>query len=125
MGDLTKNFSRYEFACHCGCGCADVEEKLVEHLQELRDLIGQPVIVVSGCRCHAHNTAVGGATHSQHLFGCAADVRVKGVTPVEIKRLAETIDAFCYGGIGLYDTFTHLDVRTTGFARWNGETHVT
>jgi zinc D-Ala-D-Ala carboxypeptidase len=124
MGDLTKSFSRHEFACHCGCGGTDVEGELVEHLQELRDLIGQPVIVVSGFRCQAHNTAVGGATRSQHLLGRAADVRVRAMSPIEIKRLAETIDAFRDGGIGLYSAFVHLDVRPNGPARWQGATHV-
>ena len=124
MGDLTRNFSRREFACHCGCGDASVVPELVEHLQELRDLIGQPVIVVSGFRCQTHNTAVDGARHSQHLVGRAADVRVRGMSPIEIKRLAETIPAFRDGGIGLYDAFVHLDVRPNGPARWNGESNV-
>jgi zinc D-Ala-D-Ala carboxypeptidase len=118
VGDLSKNFSQREFACHCGCGGADVEPELVEHLQELRDLIGKPVIVVSGFRCKAHNTAVEGAINSQHLVGRAGDVRVKGISPTEIARLAETIDAFRDGGISIYDTFTHLDVRPDGPARW-------
>ena len=124
MGDLTKNFSRHEFACHCGCCCADVVPELVEHLQSLRDLIGQPVIVVSGCRCPTHNAAVDGARNSQHMAGRAADVRVKGMSPAELKRLAETILNFRYGGIGLYDTFVHLDVRPNGPARWQGASHV-
>ena len=124
MGDLTRNFSGHEFACHCSCGGSDVVPELVERLQDLRDLVGHPIIVVSGYRCQAHNTAVGGATHSQHLLGRAADVRVKGMSTIEIKRLAETIDAFRDGGIGLYDAFVHLDVRPNGPARWQGVTHV-
>jgi len=60
MGDLTRNFSRSEFACPC-CGRADVDMRLVEALQELRDLAGVPVRVNSGFRCAKHNREVGGA----------------------------------------------------------------
>jgi uncharacterized protein YcbK (DUF882 family) len=117
MGDLTKDFSRSEFACHCGCGFDAVNPVLVEALQKLRDIIGKPVAIDSGCRCAAWNKKEKGADHSQHLLGNAADVRVAGLTAREIYRAAAGIIAF--HGIGVSDegTFVHLDVREH-FVKW-------
>lgn len=73
MGDITKNFSRWEFACKCGCGKDDIDEKLVNRIQVVRDIIRIPITIISGCRCEAHNKAVGGASVSYHLISEAAD----------------------------------------------------
>ena len=117
MGDLTENFSRHEFACRCQCGFDDVDLKLIMALQELRDLIGQPIHVSSGCRCEKHNRAVGGAKNSQHLLGRAADISTRWLTPPELMMYALKIEAFKDGGIGLYKGFLHVDIR--GYkARW-------
>lgn len=43
-------------------------------LDPLRELLGKPVRVSSGYRCPALNKAVGGASNSFHLTGCAADL---------------------------------------------------
>jgi len=118
MGDLSKNFSRHEFECRC-CGRAEINQRLVDALQELRDLAGLPVRVTSGYRCPEHNQAIGGATRSQHLLGTAADIVVRGIIPAEMYRLAEDIEAFHNGGIGVYPDkgFIHVDVRDRR-ARW-------
>jgi len=118
MGDLSKNFSRHEFACRC-CDRAEINQRLVDALQELRDLAGLPVRVTSGYRCSEHNRAIGGATRSQHLLGTAADISVRGMTPTEMYLLAEDVEAFRNGGIGVYPDkgFIHVDVRD-GRARW-------
>lgn len=110
--DLSKNFTYAEFACP-KCGKADVDPALVEALQELRDHIGQPVIVTSGYRCPVYNQAVGGASDSLHLEGKAADIFVRGYTAVELYRLARQIPAFT--GIGVYpqNSFVHVDLRQT------------
>ena len=54
----------------------------------------------------------------QHLYGMAADIKVSEVTPKKVADYEETLLQGT-GGIGIYDTFTHIDVRTTK-ARWNG-----
>ena len=61
----------------------------------------------------------GGAPNSQHLLGKAADVRSAGITPQEMRAHAVTVDCFRLGGIGEYPTFTHVDVRDNGPARWS------
>jgi uncharacterized protein YcbK (DUF882 family) len=119
MGDMTRNFSRSEFACKCGCGKDNISPKLVGALQALRDTIGEPIIINCGCRCVKHNKEIGGVKDSQHVLGKAADIRCKNLSPKELKKFAEQIPEFNNGGIGLYKTFLHVDVRGNK-ARWNG-----
>lgn len=117
MGDISNNFSRKEFECQCGCGYDTVDTELLEMLEEIRMYFDKPVIITSACRCAAHNQAIGGSQKSQHLFGRAADIVVKGVDPAEVQEYLE--DYVRPSGLGRYDTFTHIDSRS-GFARWEG-----
>ncbi len=124
MGDLSRNFSRKEFACK-GQGCcghsAPVSLVLVEGLQALRDLAGVTLVVSSGFRCRTHNERVGGAADSQHTLGLAADVPCpKELAMERFLAMAESIPCFARGGIGVYSGWLHLDVRNTGKARWRG-----
>lgn len=115
---LSTNFKVKEFDCKCGkyCKVTVVHPELVEKLQKLRNHFGKPVIINSGYRCAPHNRNVGGAAASQHLFGKAADIVVKGVSPEEVARVASSIG---FTGIGVYNTFTHVDIRAKK-ARWRG-----
>ena len=48
---------------------------LIEQLLDpIRRRYGAPIIVTSGYRCTALNTAVGGVANSHHIVGCAADI---------------------------------------------------
>lgn len=116
MGDMSEHFSRREFTCRCGCGTNHVRPRLVQILQAIRDHFDQPVVVLSGTRCAAHNAKVGGARQSQHLLGKAADIRIAGVTPQEIARFAAVLMPG-WGGIKAYPGFCHVDIRD-GF--WRG-----
>lgn len=109
---LAKNFFSDEFACKCGCGFETISMCLVKGLQILRDIVQAPVNINSGCRCVEHNAAVGGSKKSQHILGKAADITVDGYTPEEVADFAELIPEFENGGIIIYDTWVHLDVRT-------------
>jgi uncharacterized protein YcbK (DUF882 family) len=53
-----------------------------------------------------------------HLYGMAADIKLSGVSPKKVAEYAEKLLPG-RGGIGIYDTFTHIDVRATK-ARWKG-----
>ena len=75
MGDLTKNFSRSEFACNCGCGFDKVDPRLPPMCQTIRDAMGQAIRINSGCRCEKHNQAAGSTSKdSPHTHGWAADL---------------------------------------------------
>ena len=43
-------------------------------LDPIREAWGEPIVVSSGYRCKELNELVGGAKHSHHLIGCAADL---------------------------------------------------
>ena len=105
---LSANFSVYEFGCGCGCGYDDISPKLVDKLQSLRDLVGKPIIVTSGCRCHAYNRHIRGVINSPHLEGLAADIQVKGMTPLTLAVLADRI---YYIRIGIYPKHLHIDIK--------------
>ena len=117
---MSKYFKPEEFECHCGCGEKDVNPKLVELLNRIRESFGKPITIMSGRRCEAHNTKVGGAKNSQHILGSAADIKVKDVPPKEVQEyLMKHFDDECKG-LGRYNSFTHIDVRDGKIARWNG-----
>ena len=117
MGDLSQHFDSEEFACHCGCGAKTVNPTLIYLLEEIRARIGKPIHILSGVRCKKHNADVGGAPYSQHLLGNAADIQVKGLSSGQLHDIIE--NHFIVGGMGLYNTFVHIDVRTLK-ARWHG-----
>lgn len=87
MGDLTTNFSRYEFACKDHCGFDNVSPRLVRLIQEIRDEIGEPVIIYSGCRCEKWNKEQGGVADSGHLTGESADIYVDGMRSEELGNI--------------------------------------
>lgn len=56
-----------------------------------------------------------------HTVGLAADIWSPAKTPHALADMAETIGVFQRGGIGLYKSFIHIDVRKTGMARWHDD----
>ena len=115
---LSTNFKVKEFACSDGSDPIFISAELVNILQKIRTHFGKAVTINSGFRTASHNKAVGGAAYSQHLYGMAADIVIKGIKPKEVAAYAETLLPNT-GGIGIYSTFTHVDVRKTK-SRWNG-----
>ena len=125
---ITKNFNRREFDCKCGCEMPssvfyEIEE-LANELQVIRDHFKAPIQINSAYRCPSHNKAIGGVSNSQHILGKASDIVVEGFTPNEV---ANTIDNMLrneynpnlnIGGLGRYNTFTHIDIRNY-MARWD------
>ena len=123
---MTKNFKIQEFECKGGCDMPlEVYEniiKLASQLQFLRDYTGRPITINSAYRCPDHNAKVGGSKTSQHLLGKAADITIQSLKPAEVFVLIEDLidmGHMLQGGLGLYDTFVHYDIRKTK-ARWNG-----
>jgi len=127
MGDLSENLSRHEMACECGCGFNTVDIELVWVLQALCDYLWddtgfKPILIITGPnRCVKHNADVGGAPDSQHIYGRAADFKIKingeYLDPKKIYNYLNARYPEIYG-IGLYSNRVHLDTRTNGPARW-------
>jgi uncharacterized protein YcbK (DUF882 family) len=121
---LSKNFSAKEFSSKDGAPTplevlTNLEE-LATNLQVLRDHIGMPIKINSGYRSPFHNKKVGGAERSQHLLGTAGDLKASGMRPSELHAIIENLikeGKMKQGGLGLYNTFVHYDIRGTK-ARW-------
>jgi len=86
-------------------------ERLALFLEEVREVLGKKAITVnSAFRCKQVNDAVGSKDTSQHRIGCAADIRVAGMTPDEV------VKAVIASGIGYdqvireFDRWTHISV---------------
>ncbi len=122
----SKYFSIKEFESKDGAEMPESVKKniseLMQNMDVIRETIGKPIYVNSGYRSVQHNANVGGKTNSYHTLGMACDFHVKGLSPIFIKNVVENLIAkgkIKKGGIGLYSTFLHYDIR--GFnARWNG-----
>lgn len=115
---LSENFTVREFACNDGSDPVFISTELVRVLQKVRTHFAKPVTITSAYRTPTRNKAVGGTVNSQHLYGLAADIKVSGVAPKTVVAYLETLLPKS-GGIGLYGSFVHVDVRKQK-ARWNG-----
>lgn len=68
-------------------------DALAAGLEEVRQLLGFPMLIDSGYRCAALNAAVRGSAHSAHMYGYAADFTCPGFgTPLEIVRAIQASD---------------------------------
>lgn len=102
------DFRVREFRCRDGSDAVKVDAGLVRILQQMRDYFGKPVVINSAYRTGSYNAKVNGASKSKHLYGMAADIRIEGVTPLMAAAYAEGIGI---KGIGMYDSFLHVDTR--------------
>ena len=85
--------------------------RLAKFLEQVKDVLGgKPVMINSAFRCKQVNDAVGSKDTSQHRIGCAADIRVPGMTPDEV------VKAVMAAGLGYdqiireFDRWTHISI---------------
>jgi uncharacterized protein YcbK (DUF882 family) len=121
---LTKNFNLAEFNSKCGRTMPSNVVKniteLAKNLQVIRDEVKLPISITSGYRSPEHNARVKGAKNSQHILGIAVDLKVQGMTPKEVAPIIERLISegkIKQGGIGIYPSWVHYDIRGTR-ARW-------
>jgi len=122
---MTKNFSKEEFNCNDGSempiNIYHNMVKVANQLQVLRNYIKKPIKINSAWRSQEYNASIGGVKDSQHIMGRAADIVVKGMNPVEVSKIIEDLISkgeMLQGGIGIYSSFIHYDIRGTK-TRWN------
>jgi len=99
---LSPNFTleeltQSEIATRMGLDNTPTEEikanlvRLARFLEEVRRVLGRPIMVNSAYRSPKVNEAIGSKPTSQHCVGCAADIKVPGLTPDDIvKELLKT-----------------------------------
>ena len=85
--------------------------RLAKFLEQVKTVLGgKPVMINSAFRCKQVNDAVGSKDTSQHRIGCAADIRVPGMTPDEV------VKAVMAAGLGHdqiireFDRWTHISI---------------
>ncbi len=109
----SENFSNDEIKCKCGCGLGEYTKIHFENMETLREELGKPITIISGCRCKTYNRKAGGAARSRHLprrGKCdASDISVSGMKPEDVAALALSLGIF--GGIGVGETRIHVDSR--------------
>ena len=85
--------------------------RLAEVLEDVKTLLGgKPIMVNSAFRSKLVNDAVGSKDTSQHRIGCAADIRVPGVTPDEVVKAVIASDLPYDQIIREFDRWTHISI---------------
>jgi len=87
--------------------------RLAALLEQVRSLLNKPIMINSGFRSKPVNDSVGSKDTSQHRIGCAADIRVPGMTPKQV------VEACIEANIGYdqiieeFGSWTHISVPNT------------
>jgi hypothetical protein len=125
-----------ELACHDGTEYplewrVDRAVMLAATFEHVRELLGnQAIVILSGYRTPAYNASLeGAAVKSQHVEGRALDIWHPLIEPLAVfKTLRQASQKGVLpllGGLGIYRTFVHLDVRPKvpkgHLALWSGK----
>lgn len=121
---VRKNFTDHEMRCPC-CKLVNPDEKALDKLQALRDEFGMRMDVNSACRCPMHNEKVGGSRTSKHIAtphhaSLAFDIDFTGRSGDVRYRFIQLAMKHGFNGIGLYNSFIHIDAREDTPAMWLG-----
>ena len=95
-------------------------QRLAEFLEKVKTVLGgKPIMVNSAFRSKAVNDSVGSKDTSQHRLGCAADIRVPGMTPDAVVRAIIDSGLPYDQLIREFDAWTHISIQSDigGFAR--------
>jgi Peptidase M15 len=86
-------------------------KRLAEFLESLKTVLGgKPIMVNSAFRCKQVNDAVGSKDTSQHRIGCAADIRVPGMTPDQVVKAVIGSTLGYDQVIREFDRWTHISI---------------
>ena len=86
-------------------------KRLAELLEQFKRLLGdKPIMVNSAFRSKQINDLVGSKDTSQHRVGCAADIRVPGITPNDVVKAIIASDIPYDQIIREFDRWTHISV---------------
>jgi hypothetical protein len=97
--------------------------RLAEFLEQVKIAIGgKPVMVNSAFRCKEVNDAVGSKDTSQHRVGCAADIRVPGMTPDQVVKAIMAAGLSYDQLIREFDRWTHVSITNDPQGKPRGQT---
>ena len=86
-------------------------KRLADMLEQVKVVLGgKPIMINSAFRSKKVNDAVGSKDTSQHRLGCAADLRVPGMTPDEVVRKIVASGISFDQVIREFDRWTHISV---------------
>lgn len=93
-------------------------KRLAAFLEDVKVVLGnKPVMINSAFRSKQVNDAVGSKDTSQHRIGCAADIRIPGMTPDEVVRTVIASNLPFDQVIREFDRWTHISVPNTPDAK--------
>ena len=96
-------------------------QRLAQLLEQVKEAVGgKPIMVNSAFRCKQVNDAVGSKDSSQHRHGCAADIRVPGMTPDEVVRAVIAAGLPYDQIIREFDRWTHISIPNVDGAEPRG-----
>jgi putative chitinase len=91
--------------------------RLANFLEVVKAVLGgKPIVINSAFRSAQVNAAVGSKDSSQHRTGCAADIRVPGMTPDEVMKSIRSADIEFDQAIREFDRWTHISIPAEGVA---------
>ncbi len=97
--------------------------RLAEFLEQVKIAIGgKPVMVNSAFRCKEVNDAVGSKDTRQHRVGCAADIRVPGMTPDQVVKAIMAAGLAYDQLIREFDRWTHISITNDPKGKPRGQT---
>jgi hypothetical protein len=92
---------------------AEIEnlKRLADFLEMVKLVLGNKAVMInSAFRCKQLNDAVGSKDSSQHRVGCAADIRVPGMTPDEVVKAIIASNLAYDQVIREFDRWTHVSI---------------
>ena len=108
-----KYFKRSEFKCKCGKYCngfpVEMDMKLLQIADGVREHFGKPITVSSGVRCETHNARVGGVSGSRHKRGKAMDFCVSGIPASIVLPYVQSLPGIRYA-YAIDSSFVHMDI---------------
>ena len=96
--------------------------RLANFLEEVRKVLGKPISINSAYRGPEVNAAVKGSKNSQHLVGCAADIKVPGMTPDQVVRAIIASKLQYDQLIREFDSWTHVSIPNEEGSTPRGQT---
>ena len=97
-------------------------QRLAEFLEQVKSALGgKPIMVNSAFRSKQVNDAVGSKDTSQHRLGCAADIRVPGMTPDEVVKTIMSAGLPYDQMIREFDRWTHISVTNEETGKPRGQ----